>query len=38
MTRRAFFEMLGAAGLALGGASLWRLQANHVLAVTEGPA
>lgn len=38
MNRRAFLGGLGVAGLGLGGASIWRLQSNHVLGSGDGPA
>jgi len=38
MIRRAFLSGLGVAGLGLTGASIWRLESNHVLRAGDGPA
>ena len=38
MIRRVFLSGLGVAGLGLTGASIWRLESNHVLRAGDGPA
>ena len=38
MNRRTVLRGLGIAGLGLAGASLWRLESNHVLRTEDGPA
>jgi hypothetical protein len=38
MNRRPFIRGLGVAGLGLSGASIWRLESNHVLRDGDGPA
>jgi hypothetical protein len=38
MKRRTFLRSLGVAGLGLAGATIWRLESNHVLGVLDGPA
>ena len=38
MNRRVLLRSLGVAGIGLAGASLWRVESNHVLGAGDGPA
>ena len=38
MNRRVLLRSLGVAGIGLAGASLWRVESNHVLSAGDGPA
>src|SRR5262249_12216109 len=38
MKRRAFLTGIGIAGIGLVGATVWRVESNHVLSMEDGPA